>query len=84
MFTETKIAALLTYIANAYPHGVATSRALDSLVSCMLKDEPLPSPWLDDAVLTTMSEYTQCRERETHEYECSWRAVVIPKDFIQI
>jgi hypothetical protein len=50
----------------------------------MLKDESLPSPWLDDAVLTTMAEYTQCRERETHEFECSWRAVVIPKGFIQI
>jgi hypothetical protein len=50
----------------------------------MLKDEPLPSPWLDDAVLTTMAEYTQCRERETHEYKCNWRAVVIPKNFIQI
>jgi hypothetical protein len=50
----------------------------------MLKDESLPHTWLDDAVLTAMAEYTQCRERETYEIECTWRAVVIPKDFIQI
>jgi hypothetical protein len=50
----------------------------------MLKDKPLPSLWLDDAVLTTVAEYTQCRERETYKFECSWQAVVIPKDFIQI
>jgi hypothetical protein len=78
------MASLLTYITNAYPQGIAVSHALDSLAGCMLRDERLPSPWLDDAVLTTMAEYTQRREGETHEFDDSWRAVEIPKGFIRI
>jgi hypothetical protein len=35
-------------------------------------------------VLTTMAEYIQRRERETCEFDDSWRAVEMPKGFIQI
>jgi hypothetical protein len=83
-FTETKIAALLTYVANAYPRGVAVSHALNPLVRCILRDESPPSPRLDDAVLATIAEYTQRGERETFEFEDHWRAAEIPKGFIQI
>jgi hypothetical protein len=50
----------------------------------MLRDEPLPSPWLDHTVHALIAEYTQRRERETYALDDSWRAVEIPKGFVQV
>jgi hypothetical protein len=78
------ITALLTYIVNAYPQGVNLSRTLDSLVRCLIEGRPPPSPWLCEAILTTITKYTQDAEKESYTFRENWQLLEVLDGFVQI
>lgn len=76
--------ALVTYVVNIYPHGVNLGRTLDSLVRWSIEGGPPPSPWLGEAVLTTITKYKQDTEKETDTFREEWKLLEVPEGFVQI
>jgi hypothetical protein len=54
LVTEGMIAALLTYIFNAYPQGIRISKMLDPLAQCLIEGASPPSPWLKPEIFMTI------------------------------
>jgi len=78
------IAALLTYILNAYPQGIRISRLLDSLVQSLIEGAPPPSPWLKPETLSAIGGYTQTEEKEIFNFGEDWQFIEFPKGFVRI
>jgi hypothetical protein len=78
------IAALLTYIFNAYPQGIRISRMLDPLVQCLIAGASPPSPWLKPEILSAIDGYTQMEEKERFNFGEDWQFVEFPEGFVQI
>ncbi|OAL49342.1 hypothetical protein IQ07DRAFT_600370 [Pyrenochaeta sp. DS3sAY3a] len=64
--------------------GVRISRMLDSLVKTLIGGGPPPSPWIDEAALAAMTEYTQSGETYTFESADEWRSVEFREGFMQL